>query len=91
MDDDILGGTPVFSGTRVPVRTLFGYLEDNYTLEEFLECFPTLTREMAVRMLDQALAFSFTTTMARRRKSPGPLSANYRRRSKASNRSNLTR
>ena len=41
---DILGGTPVFAGTRVPVKTLFEYLEDDYSLEEFLECFPTVTR-----------------------------------------------
>ena len=53
-DPDILGGTPVFTGTRVPVKTLFDYLEDDYTLEEFLECFPTVTREMAVRMLEQS-------------------------------------
>jgi uncharacterized protein (DUF433 family) len=44
VDPDILGGTPVFKGTRVPVRTLFEYLEDNYTLEEFLECFPSVLR-----------------------------------------------
>ncbi|HSH40153.1 MAG TPA: DUF433 domain-containing protein [Chthoniobacterales bacterium] len=51
---DILGGTPVFAGTRVPVKTLFEYLEDDYTLEEFLECFPTVTREMAVQMLERS-------------------------------------
>jgi uncharacterized protein (DUF433 family) len=46
-DPDILGGTPVFKGTRVPIKSLFDYLEDNYTLEEFLECFPSVTPEMA--------------------------------------------
>lgn len=51
IDRDILGGTPVSSGPRVPVKTLFEYPEDNYTLEEFLECFPTVTRDMAVQML----------------------------------------
>ena len=51
VDPEILGGTPVFAGTRVPVKTLFDYLEDDYTLEEFLECFPTVTRQMAVQML----------------------------------------
>ncbi len=50
-DPDILGGTPVFTGTRVPVKTLFDYLEDDYSLEEFLDCFPTVTRDMAVQML----------------------------------------
>ncbi len=54
IDPDILGGTAVFTGTRVPVKTLFEYLGDNYTLEEFLECFPTVTREMAVRMLEHS-------------------------------------
>ena len=51
VDPDILGGTPVFKGTRVPVRTLFEYLGRNYTLEEFLECFPSVTREMACEFL----------------------------------------
>ena len=54
VDPDILGGTPVFAGTRVPVKTLFEYLADDYTLEGFLEWFPTVTREMAVRMLAQS-------------------------------------
>ena len=54
VDPEILGGTPVFAGTRVPVKTLFEYLEDDYTLEEFLECFPTVTREMAVQMLEHS-------------------------------------
>lgn len=53
-DPDILGGTPVFKGTRVPVKTLFDYLENNYTLEEFLECFPSVTREMARAVLDRS-------------------------------------
>jgi uncharacterized protein (DUF433 family) len=52
IDPDILGGTPVFKGTRVPVKTLFDYLEGNYTLEEFLDCFPSVTREMACRVLE---------------------------------------
>ena len=55
-DPDILGGTPVFKGTRVPVKTIFDYLEANYTLEEFLECFPSVTREMACRLLERSEA-----------------------------------
>jgi uncharacterized protein (DUF433 family) len=51
VDANILGGTPVFKGTRVPIKTLFEYLEDDYSLDEFLECFPTVTREMAVQIL----------------------------------------
>ncbi len=54
VDPDILGGTPVFKGTRVPVRTLFEYLEDNYTLDEFLECFPSVNREVACHALERS-------------------------------------
>jgi uncharacterized protein (DUF433 family) len=54
VDPDILGGTPVFKGTRVPVKTLFDYLEGNYTLDEFLECFPSVTREMARQLLERS-------------------------------------
>lgn len=51
---DILGGTPVFRGTRVPIQTLFDYLEGGETLEEFLKGFPTVTRELAVAALEEA-------------------------------------
>lgn len=54
VDSSILGGTPVFRGTRVPVRTLFEYIEDNYTLDEFLACFPTVTRAMATDILERS-------------------------------------
>lgn len=54
IDPDVLGGTPVFRGTRVPVKALFDYLEDNYTLEQFSECFPTVTIEMGRRMLERS-------------------------------------
>lgn len=54
VDPDVLGGTPVFKGTRVPVATLFDYLEDNYSLDEFLECFPTVSREVATRVLEHS-------------------------------------
>ena len=53
-DPDILGGTPVFRGTRVPVKTLFDYLENNYTLAEFVECFPTVSREAACALLEKS-------------------------------------
>ena len=56
VNPDILGGTPVFKGTRVPVKTLFDYLEDDYALDEFLECFPSVTREMARRVLERSEA-----------------------------------
>ena len=51
VDPEVLGGEPVFAGTRVPVKTLFEHLEANCTLEEFLEWFPTVSREAAVAVL----------------------------------------
>jgi uncharacterized protein (DUF433 family) len=56
VNPNILGGAPVFKGTRVPVRTLFEYLERGYTLEEFLECFPSVTKDMACRLLERSEA-----------------------------------
>jgi uncharacterized protein (DUF433 family) len=50
-DPDILGGTPVFVGTRVPVKTLFDYLEGGEGLEGFLDDFPSVSREQAVAAL----------------------------------------
>lgn len=49
-----MGGTPVFVGTRVPVETLLDYLKAGQPLSEFLEDFPTVTREQAVAALEQA-------------------------------------
>ena len=51
---DILGGTPVFRGTRVPIQTLFDYLEGGDTLEEFLEGFPTVSRALAIEALEES-------------------------------------
>ena len=48
---NILGGTPVFAGTRVPVKTLFEYLADNLTVAYFLESFPTVTRQQVETVL----------------------------------------
>ena len=53
-DPDILGGTPVFVGTRVPVQSLFDYLEGGDTLGEFLRQFPSVRREQAIAALDLA-------------------------------------
>ena len=53
-DPEIMGGTPVFVGTRVPLATLLDYLEAGQPLSEFLEDFPTVTREQAVAALEQA-------------------------------------
>ena len=53
---DILGGTPVFSGTRVPVQTLIEYLEGGQSIDEFLEGFPTVSREQVIAFLEEAKA-----------------------------------
>lgn len=55
-DPDILGGTPVFVGTRVPVQALIDYIKGGHPLDEFLDDFPTVTREQAVAALEQAKA-----------------------------------
>jgi len=49
---DILGGTPVFKGTRVPVQTFFEYLEADHSIQEFLEDFPTVSRQQALGVLE---------------------------------------
>ena len=54
VDPETLGGTPVFHGTRVPVKTLFEYLENDYSLEEFLECFPSVSRDLAREVLQRS-------------------------------------
>ena len=51
-DPEILGGQPVFKGTRVPVETLIDHLEVGVSLEEFLEDFPTVTKEQAIATLE---------------------------------------
>ena len=53
-DPDILGGTPVFVGTRVPVRTLLEYLEAGDSLSDFLDHFPSVRREQAIAALELA-------------------------------------
>ena len=53
-DPAILGGTPVFVGTRVPLRNLIDYLERGHSLDEFLDAFPTVSRAQAVAALEAA-------------------------------------
>ena len=54
IDPEIMSGAPVFRGTRVPVQSLFEYLEDNLSLDEFLDCFPTVRREDAIAVLEHS-------------------------------------
>jgi uncharacterized protein (DUF433 family) len=56
VDSEIMSGAPVFRGTRVPVQSLFEYLEDNVPLDEFLTCFPTVRREDAIAVLEHSKA-----------------------------------
>ncbi len=53
---EIMGGTPVFAGTRVPIQTLIDFLKAGDTIDDFLDGFPTVTREQAVEFLQQAEA-----------------------------------
>jgi uncharacterized protein (DUF433 family) len=53
-DPDILGGTPVFIGTRVPLRNLIDYLEGGHNLDEFLDDFPSVSRDQAIAALEAA-------------------------------------
>jgi len=53
-DPEVLGGTPVFTGTRVPVQTLLDYLEAGDSLDEFLDGFPSVRRKQAVAFLEMA-------------------------------------
>jgi uncharacterized protein (DUF433 family) len=52
IDPEILGGTPVFRGTRVPIESLFDWLESGILLDEFLDQFPSVSREQAIALLD---------------------------------------
>ncbi|PYS62065.1 MAG: hypothetical protein DMF76_09620 [Acidobacteria bacterium] len=53
IDPEIMGGTPVFKGTRVPIETLFDYIEGGEPLNEFLEDFPTVTQDEVMKFLEE--------------------------------------
>ena len=53
-DLEIMGGTPVFRGTRVPMQTLIDYLEAGYSIENFLNGFPTVSRQQVINFLEEA-------------------------------------
>jgi uncharacterized protein (DUF433 family) len=54
IDPEIVSGTPVFRGTRVPIQTLFDYFADGYSLDQILEFFPSIRREDAICVLEAA-------------------------------------
>ena len=53
-DPDILGGTPVFAGTRVPVKSLFDHLEGGQSIDDFLEGFPSVRRDQVIALLEES-------------------------------------
>jgi uncharacterized protein (DUF433 family) len=61
-DPQVLGGMPVFRGTRVPFKNLLDYLEGGHTLGEFLEEFPSVTREAAIAALEHAKELALAQT-----------------------------
>jgi len=56
IDSDVMGGAAVFHGTRVPVQTLLDYIEGGETIDDFLEGFPSVTREQVISFLEEAKA-----------------------------------
>ena len=65
IDPDILSGQPVFKGTRVPIETLFDHLEAGVSLDEFLDDFPTVTKEKAIATLEIANKFLTSKNVAK--------------------------
>jgi uncharacterized protein (DUF433 family) len=59
IDPEIMGGTPCFSGTRVPVQTLLDYIEAGDSIDEFLDGFPTVTKERVVAYLEESKRLTF--------------------------------
>jgi uncharacterized protein (DUF433 family) len=57
---EIMGGTPVFAGTRVPIQTLLDYIEAGETIDDFLEGFPTVSREQVISFLEEATALAIS-------------------------------
>lgn len=64
VDKEVQSGTPVFKGTRVPVQSLFWHIESGVTLDEFLEDFPSVTKEQAIQILELSNEF-FSTPQLR--------------------------
>ncbi|VFM99097.1 MAG: Uncharacterized conserved protein, DUF433 family [Candidatus Kentron sp. G] len=54
IDPEVMGGTPVFKGTRVPIQTFIEYLEANDTIETFIDEFPTVSRDQTIQLLEEA-------------------------------------
>lgn len=63
-DPEVMSGVPCFTGTRVPIQNLFDYLEGHSSLEEFLEDFPSVSRETAIAVLEAARSRLFADAVA---------------------------
>ena len=63
-DKEIMGGTPVFNGTRVPIQTLFDYIEGDESIDEFLEDFPTVKKEQVIALLEHLKIQALKTSKA---------------------------
>jgi len=63
-DPEVMGGTPVFKGTRVPIQTLFDYIQGEETIDEFLEDFPTVRKEQVIDLLEHLKTQAIQTTRA---------------------------
>jgi uncharacterized protein (DUF433 family) len=74
-DLEIMGGTPVFRGTRVPIQTLLDYIEAGETIDDFLEGFPSVSREQGVAFLEEAKNALAEPSMRRRYTLDEPLAA----------------
>ena len=64
IDPDLMAGTPVFRGTRVPIHSLFEYMENGYSMDEFLESFPTVRREQVISLLQLSESFALEKATA---------------------------
>ncbi len=62
IDKEILGGTPVFNGTRVPIKNLFDYLETGDSIDEFIEDFPSVKREQVIKLLEFSAQITIKST-----------------------------
>lgn len=63
IDPETMGGTPVFTGTRVPIQTLFDYMEGGDDLDEFLDDYPSVSKEAAIQVLEMAKKSLMTEKM----------------------------
>ena len=70
-DPEIMGGTPVFVGTRVPLRTLIDHLEGDYSLDQFLDYFPSVSREQVIAVLEEAHEVVTARALGAARHPPG--------------------